>query len=408
MEILHEHLPLLAAPGGAGEGTKVLVGNAMEIRRRFMVKASQQGMRFSDQAVYDTSLAKWNTRSWLEAFVRSWRPARLAYGLALGGLCVTIGLLGVRLQKSRSNYVAAEKELTVLSAEVTRLNSRINGAFASGTVAAQAGSAAYAGKLSSTESVAVQKLEVELGRARRDYDTALERIHYLDDQLQKTSAVITGLRSELAAAQNGDVINKASGGDRLREAENALRQANEEIAWLRQGHALQVAALANQQNQIRELTDKLHSEKESSDRHRDLLATTQQIRDLMGARNLHIIDVADVDSRGMRRPFGRVFYTEGRSLVFYAYDLEKKRKSMEKFCFQAWGQVESKTGSVQNLGVFSADDQAQNRWVLRYDDPTVLARIDSVFVTVEPVGGSLKPKGQQLMYAYLRANPNHP
>ena len=128
----------------------------------------------------------------------------------------------------------------------------------------------------------------------------------------------------------------------------------------------------------------------------------------MGARNLHIIDVADVDSQGTRRPFGRVFYTEGKSLIFYAYDLEKKRKPLGKYSFQAWGQRESKAGSVQSLGVFFADDQTQNRWVLKYDDPSVLAEIDAVFVTIEPKGGSMKPIGQQLMYAYLKANPNHP
>jgi hypothetical protein len=54
------------------------------------------------------------------------------------------------------------------------------------------------------------------------------------------------------------------------------------------------------------------------------------------------------------------------------------------------------------------DDQKQNRWVLKFDDPRTLAEIDSVFVTVEPAGGSAKPTGNKLLYAYLLANPNHP
>jgi hypothetical protein len=128
----------------------------------------------------------------------------------------------------------------------------------------------------------------------------------------------------------------------------------------------------------------------------------------MGARSLHIIDVADVDSKGTQRPFGRVFYTEGKSLLFYAYDLEKRRKSLEKFSFQAWGQTGTKPGAAQSLGLFQADDQTQSRWVLKCDDPSLLAQIDSVFVTIEPRGGSSRPQGQQLMYAFLRANPNHP
>jgi hypothetical protein len=31
-----------------------------------------------------------------------------------------------------------------------------------------------------------------------------------------------------------------------------------------------------------------------------------------------------------------------------------------------------------------------------------------VFVTVEPPGGSPKPTGQKLLYAYLNGQPNHP
>jgi hypothetical protein len=37
-----------------------------------------------------------------------------------------------------------------------------------------------------------------------------------------------------------------------------------------------------------------------------------------------------------------------------------------------------------------------------------MRQIDAVFVTVEPNGGSKKPNGKQLMYAYLRATPSHP
>ena len=54
------------------------------------------------------------------------------------------------------------------------------------------------------------------------------------------------------------------------------------------------------------------------------------------------------------------------------------------------------------------DDQKQNRWVLKFEDPGVLAEIDSVFVTVEPQGGSARPTGRKFLYAYLKANANHP
>ena len=54
------------------------------------------------------------------------------------------------------------------------------------------------------------------------------------------------------------------------------------------------------------------------------------------------------------------------------------------------------------------DNAANRRWVLKFDNPKVMEQIDAVFVTVEPKGGSDKPSGKQLMYAYLRTPPNHP
>ena len=42
----------------------------------------------------------------------------------------------------------------------------------------------------------------------------------------------------------------------------------------------------------------------------------------MGARKLYIADVFDVDSGSRtRKPFGRVFYTQNKSLIFYSFDL---------------------------------------------------------------------------------------
>jgi len=37
-----------------------------------------------------------------------------------------------------------------------------------------------------------------------------------------------------------------------------------------------------------------------------------------------------------------------------------------------------------------------------------LEQIDAVFVTVEPAGGSRKPSGKPLLFAYLKVDPNHP
>ena len=59
---------------------------------------------------------------------------------------------------------------------------------------------------------------------------------------------------------------------------------------------------------------------------------------MMGARQLYIADVFDVDREGQtRQPFGRVFYTKGKSLVFYAFDLDRRSGDHNAKAFQAWG-----------------------------------------------------------------------
>jgi hypothetical protein len=77
--------------------------------------------------------------------------------------------------------------------------------------------------------------------------------------------------------------------------------------------------------------------------------------------------------------------------------------------FHVWGKREGSNQQPRSLGIFYSDDNTQKRWVFRLNDPKILNEIDAVFVTVEPPGEKRgHPQGHQLMYAYLRAQPNHP
>jgi hypothetical protein len=61
------------------------------------------------------------------------------------------------------------------------------------------------------------------------------------------------------------------------------------------------------------------------------------------------------------------------------------------------------------LGIFHSDDANDGRWVLTFDDPQVLARINSVFVTVESSKKTTKePGGRRVLFAFLGDKPNHP
>jgi uncharacterized coiled-coil protein SlyX len=168
------------------------------------------------------------------------------------------------------------------------------------------------------------------------------------------------------------------------------------------------AALVDQQIKIKELGAQVKEKESLAERERQLTAVSKDVRELMGARNLHILDVSDVDGNGRsKKSFGRVFLVEGKSLIFYAFDLGD-RGNPAKVSFQAWGQLEGRQTAAKNLGVFYIDDHDQKRWVLKVNDPNKLSAITSVFVTIEPLGGADRPTGKKLLYAYLGTQANHP
>jgi predicted RNase H-like nuclease (RuvC/YqgF family) len=160
---------------------------------------------------------------------------------------------------------------------------------------------------------------------------------------------------------------------------------------------------------VTDLNRLLHEHEATIDQQQELLAHDRDIRDLMGARDLYVAEVYDVERTGeTRKPYGRVFYTKGKSLIFYAYDLEQQAGVKNASTFQAWGRRGPDWQQALNLGVFYVDNASKRRWVLRFDDPKALAQIDAVFVTVEPNGGSHKPSNKPLLFAYLHIDPNHP
>jgi hypothetical protein len=166
--------------------------------------------------------------------------------------------------------------------------------------------------------------------------------------------------------------------------------------------------LVADQFHINELSVQLKAAKANAGSAQQLLTASGDVRNVMGARQLHVVDVRDTDPNGKPgKAFGRVFLTEGKSLVFYAFDLNDVTKNHAKQTFQVWGQQGGKAGSLRSLGFLNVDNQTQGRWALKSSDPAALKGINSVFVTVEPQRGSKTPSGQRLLFAYL-GEPNHP
>jgi hypothetical protein len=143
-------------------------------------------------------------------------------------------------------------------------------------------------------------------------------------------------------------------------------------------------AVTLEEAEVRELRKQFSGGAVALRQQQELTERCSDVRDLVVARNLHIIDVHDRDGDGKnQRAFGRIFYTEGKSLIFYAYDLADPRKLDAKVSFYVWGERLGAEKPIRSLGMFHNDDSNDGRWVLTFDDPQVLAQINSVFVTVE-------------------------
>ncbi len=192
-------------------------------------------------------------------------------------------------------------------------------------------------------------------------------------------------------------------------AQTSLQKTQAELDSLQQQRARGQSRADSLEAQIRDLHGQLRDREQELGKEQELLAHDRDIRELMGARDLYIAEVYDVARDGQtQKPYGRVFYTKGKSLIFYAYDLDQQSGLKSASTFQAWGSHGPDRQQATSLGVFYEDNLAKKRWVLKFDDPKKLEQIDAVFVTVEPNGGSHKPSGKPLLFAYLKVDPNHP
>ena len=268
-------------------------------------------------------------------------------------------------------------------------------------------------------------LEEQLSDAAHEREIARAQIAQRDKsladlrrQLQQQSREISRMKEaqdKLEATLQSDQAGKQDLAQQRTELGQKLEAAQAESQSLQQ----QVNSLTQQSTtettqgkvlsaKVNDLTRLLQDREKALNQQDELLAHDRDIREVMGARNLYIAEVYDTDEKGAtRKPYGRVFYTKEKSLIFYAYDLDQQDGKRGQ-TFQAWGRRGPDFKQAVSLGIFYEDNASKKRWVLKSEDPKTLAQIDAVFVTLEPRGGSDKPSGKPLLFAYLRVNPNHP
>jgi hypothetical protein len=274
-----------------------------------------------------------------------------------------------------------------------------------------------------TQIEALEQQMSDVGHEREDLQSQLAQrdkvISDLRHEIQSQSASLDAMKGTQAnlekSIQNNEGEKQQSAQDRgtllheLDTAQASLQKNQTQLDSLERQRAQEESRADSLAAQVNDLHAQLRDREQTLGKQEDLLAHDRDVRELIGARDLYIAEIYNVAGDGVtQKPYGRVFYTKGKSLIFSAYDLDKEVGVRTASTFQAWGQRGPNWRQALNLGIFYEDNAAKKRWVLKFNEPKTLEQINAVFVTIEPAGGSPKPSGSPLLFTYLKIGPNHP
>lgn len=251
------------------------------------------------------------------------------------------------------------------------------------------------------------RLKEQLRDAQRQAQSVATKIASDREALKSADSRSAELSSRLGALQ---VANDDLQKD-LMDREGHVAQLNGELDRLRSVKSENERALSVEEADLNILHDRVATLTTELQERAQLSAEATDALNLIGARKLHVVDVNDVDDNGKRqRPVGRVYYAEDlKKLRFYAYDLADPRRQNAKIHFYVWGEKLGQNRPVKILGMLHADSRREGLWKLDFDDPEVLAEIDSVFVTAESGKRAIKqPSGKKILFAFWGDKPNHP
>jgi hypothetical protein len=332
-------------------------------RERFIRRASLEGIRFSPDVKKMTSS----------------RGPALRFAAAGVGVVVAVlvvaslyGLQHPGRSPQRFDPVLTQQQNTVLRAKISQLE----------------------------QSLAGQQRENESMRAQvATLAVAANNPHRNNEQ--------TGAETTQSASHSAQSLEEFE--EQRKIQEKLLADTRAKLTRLNRARVSDQASLVAEQIHINELSEQLKNAKANTNNvQRQLMTAGGDVPNLMGARQLHVVDVRDTDPDGKPgKAFGRIFLTEGKSLVFYAFDLNDSAKNDKKKTFQVWGQQEGNANSLRSLGFLNVDNKAQRRWALKTNDVAAFNQINSIFVTVEPPGGAESPGGKRLLFASL-GGANHP
>jgi hypothetical protein len=332
------------------------------VRARFLQRATSEGIVFSAEvAKPESQRANW-VRSPLGILV----SAAAALLLVVGGTVLYQRAFFGGSFQSQQRIEQLQEKNSALTAQLSQLNQSLE-----------------------SQQREIDNLHTQLGSAAKTAETLRQENEQVHSDAQRTSSQVVQFPAELA------------------NRDKQLEDARAEIQRINQLHATDEASLAAQQERIAHISDQLRIASATLDMERQLASAGKDIRELLTARQLHVIDVRDTDENGKpSAAFGRIFVTEGKSLMFYAFDLNEGRLADAKYSFEVWGTQQAKGSPARKLGFLFEDDMAQRRWELKVSDPQLVQGVDSVFVTLERGKGATTPGGQAMLFASL-GQPNH-
>ena len=304
-------------------------------------------------------------------------------------LFLSVGFYAYRIRVHRSTDVAQESPAPPRAQNQVSLEEQLS-------------DAGHEREIASAQIKQRDKTIADLRHQLAEQSTEINQMKAAQERLEGDLHAGDTSRQDLTR-QRADLVQKL---DAAQDNSHALQ---EKLNSLAQQSAQDAARAKASEARANDLTHLLQDRETALEQQDQLLSHDRDIRELMGARDLYIAEVYDVAGTGeTKKPYGRLFYTRGKSLIFYAYDLDQQTEAKKVNTFQAWGRRGPDREQALNLGIFYEDNVTRKRWILKCDNPRTLAQIDGVFVTVEPNGGSHKPSGKSLLFAYLRIDPNHP
>jgi hypothetical protein len=317
-----------------------------------------------------------------QPLLRGFLPAKAIFAAFA---CLVFGLFGFSIARHRYSMPAAPQATSAVAVADPALSAP--GQPLAGRALPENSDAAFQAKI---DSLSVQLAAMELEKQ--------QLAEQLAAQLSEA-----GRRDVQSAQQLQAKVNQLQdSADQIRKLKADLDAAAHKLA---QSDTIQIL----QQHTAEELMAKLRAAELQLEREREAQTGRSEAAQLISARNLHIVDVHESEPGGkQQRAFGRVFYVEGQSLIFYAYDLAAVSRGGHRIVFHVWGETAGVKEANYILGILHSDDPSQSRWVLTFDDPKILNRINAVYITADQdERAKHQPQGPKVLYAFL-GSPNHP